>query len=279
MRAEALTARRPEDVAIAHMSLLELAPPELVSCAAAAGFCAVNMRLSPAREGETPYPMAPGSPMLRETLARMNALGVRVDNVEVIRILPQTDPAAHEPLFERAALLGANSVIVVSADPDAGRATASLAALCSGAAAYGLELDLEFMRFTELRNLPAAVEMVRASGARNARVLPDVLHIARCGDDPADLAGMADLVGLVQLCDAPAAPPADLLHEARFARLLPGEGELPVQAVLRALPPDVRLAVESPLDGTRGLLPPLRRAQLTFDAVARLLAGEMRGGG
>ncbi|MBN3728472.1 sugar phosphate isomerase/epimerase, partial [Burkholderia sp. Ac-20379] len=52
-----------------------------------------------------------------------------------------------------------------------------------------------------------------------------------------------------QFCDAAATAPAStaaISEEARFDRLLPGEGGLPLQAFVQALPPGIPLALEVP---------------------------------
>ena len=54
-------------IGIAHLTLLALSPPELVSTAAEAGYDFVGVRVKAVTEGEHQYPMAPGSPMSRET--------------------------------------------------------------------------------------------------------------------------------------------------------------------------------------------------------------------
>ena len=56
---------------IAHLTLLALSPPELVTTAAEAGFDFVGVRVKAVTDGEHQYPMAPGSPMSRETLLRL----------------------------------------------------------------------------------------------------------------------------------------------------------------------------------------------------------------
>jgi hypothetical protein len=81
-------------------------------------------------------------------------------------------------------------------------------------------------------------------------VLVDALHVQRCGVRLADLADLAaadpGLLTYVQLCDAPLAAPADPVHEARAARLLPGEGQLPLRGLLAALPDGIQVTVEAP---------------------------------
>ena len=45
---------------------------------------------------------------------------------------------------------------------------------------------------------------------------------------------------------------ADAVHEARAARLLPGEGELPLRELLTALPDGIPVAVEAPRSAVDG---------------------------
>ena len=62
------------------------------------------------------------------------------------------------------------------------------------------------------------------------------------------------LLGYVQLCDAPLAAPAGEAagSEARDGRLLPGDGELPLTALLAAVPPGMPVAIEAPSLSLRG---------------------------
>ncbi len=71
----------------------------------------------------------------------------------------------------------------------------------------------------------------------NAHILVDALHVFRSGTPPQEFAALDPaLLGPLQLCDAPATPPADLIAEARTRRLLPGAGELALPALIDALP-------------------------------------------
>ena len=75
----------------------------------------------------------------------------------------------------------------------------------------------------------------------------------------------------MQLCDAPATPPADLIAEARTRRLLPGAGELGSTSLLDALPRDIALGVEVPLAGQRPDLDPGARLALLVSATRDFL--------
>jgi sugar phosphate isomerase/epimerase len=94
-----------------------------------------------------------------------------------------------------------------------------------------------------------------------AGVLVDPLHLRRSGGSPAAVAVLAqsrpELFPYVQLCDAPLGAPHDgtrgLYREAVTARLLPGDGELPLGELLGALPASLPLSVETPVAALAGL--------------------------
>lgn len=110
------------------------------------------------------------------------------------------------------------------------------AAACHEAARYGLNVQLEFMPFTGIRDLPRAWQVVSAVGAPNGGIVLDVWHFRRSGSSLAELAAVpADRLFTVQLSDGPAEPEPDLWHAASHDRLLPGAGQLDVAGVLRAV--------------------------------------------
>ena len=97
---------------IAHLTLLALSPPELVVTAAEAGFDFVGVRVKAVTDGEHQYPMAPGSPMSRETLLRLSDTGLTVRDVEFLQLRPQTGPDDWMPALEAGAALGASTFSV-----------------------------------------------------------------------------------------------------------------------------------------------------------------------
>jgi sugar phosphate isomerase/epimerase len=75
-----------------------------------------------------------------------------------------------------------------------------------------------------------------------------------------------------QLCDAPMTRPDGtdaLIAEARGGRLLPGDGELPLLNLLKALPEHTVLSVELPSVSDKR--PPLDRARAIRAATSTLL--------
>ena len=264
-------------LSLAHMCVLELTPPEMVSCAADAGFSGINLRLSPARETDPQYPMIGNTPMMRETLARLEDTGIKVLDVEVLWLRPDTKPGMYNGVFEAAAQLGTRQVLAAGLDPDFGRATETYARFCEEAQPFGLNVNLEFMVISEVKTLAAAQKIISAAAKPNSGILIDALHIHRCGSPLDSIAGL-DPVQLryMQLCDAPAKVPDsldDLRFEARHNRLPPGEGGLPLRELMNALPGLIDISVETPLGGERGKLPASERAEILFESSSRFLEG------
>jgi sugar phosphate isomerase/epimerase len=269
-----LERRVAEETALEHLTLLGVPPPDLVTIAASAGFSAVGLRISPATDGERPWPVWPGSPMLAETIRRCADTGITVLDVEALRL--GALPVDHGPALETAAALGARYVNAICDDPDLSRLADSFAALTAAAAPYGLRAVVEFMAYRSVRTLAAAVAI--AGRSDGGGVLVDALHVRRCGVPLAALRAVDPaLIGYVQLCDAPLAAPgagpasAEAMHEARGARLLPGEGQLPLGALLEALPAGIAVAVEAPRPAGRGDSP-LAFARRARRALASVLS-------
>jgi sugar phosphate isomerase/epimerase len=74
------------------------------------------------------------------------------------------------------------------------------------------------------------------------------MHFFRTGGTLEKLAAVGtDVIGYVQLADAPNTPPGDSYFlDAMFARLVPGRGELPLRELIAALPADMPISLEVP---------------------------------
>lgn len=261
-------------LSLPHLTMLDATPPQVVEAAAAAGFDACSLRLWPTMAGERQHPMLDNSPMLRETRARMADSGVAVHDLEALWLQPDSRPEPYLRAFEAAAALGGRWFQVIAADPDERRLTRTLRDFCEAAAGFGLGMALEYMAISQLKSLAAAQRVLEACAVDNLVLTLDALHHFRCATSIEALAGLdPDKIGLIQLCDAPLAAPAGheaMVFEARFDRRLPGEGELPLAAWLRALPGDKVLAIEAPLPRAEAATP-TERAQLLMRSLRRFL--------
>ena len=256
--------------------MLELAPPDIVSCAAEAGFDFVGVRLIPATPGEVQHAMVGDTPLVRETARRVQGAGIRVLDVEVFRLRPATAPADYEAALATAARLGATEALVAGNDPDERRLTDNFAALCDLARPYGIGANLEPMPWTDCENLAKGVRIVTAAARENGAVLIDPIHFDRAGNRPGEIAAVPRArLRYAQMCDATAERPVDtegLLFQARAARLMPGDGGLDLGGILRELPADLPLSLEIPMETLARTMPALERARQMLSKMRRLLA-------
>ena len=115
-------------------------------------------------------------------------------------------------------------------------AAASLATVARRAADAGLRVNLEFIPFLGIPDLVTAWRLVQLAQVPTVGLVLDTWHYFRGRPDDALLAAVpGDRIGAVQVSDAAAQPhggmETDCLHHRRPA----GDGELPLDRVLRVL--------------------------------------------
>jgi sugar phosphate isomerase/epimerase len=238
---------------LAQLSLIQLAPPALLRVAGEAGFGGALVRLQKTSDGRG-HDVLADRHMIKATKQAVADTGVRIWDTEVVRLRAGADVRDFERLLEVSADLGASYVLTTVEDDERARAVETLAALCALAESFGLACSLEFMIFSAARTLQDAIAIVAATGAPNANVLIDSLHLFRSGGSVADVTRAVEsyprLIRYVQLCDADDAGPAPdentARQEASYARLVPGDGSLPLAELLAALPLDCPISVEAP---------------------------------
>lgn len=244
-----MSARR---VTLAPLMAMHYAPPQLVRLAADAGVWGCGLRLLPTVPGAVHYPLMDQPAQLRETLACLRDLGIVVFDLELIRLGPGFRAAAYLGFLEVGQRLGAQVVNVIGDDPDPSRLAASYAALCDAAAPFGLTCDIEPMPWSAVPDLASAQRVVGAVQRRNVGVLVDSLHFARSASTLADVDALPrEWLHYGQISDGRLPGPATregLIHDARCERLLPGEGDIDLEALFARLPADVPVSIEVPND-------------------------------
>jgi sugar phosphate isomerase/epimerase len=262
-------------LSLSALTVLELTPPQMVECAAEAGYDFVGLRLLPATDHEVRHEIVGDTPLKRETLARLKDTGVRVLDAEILRLKPDTNVTAYKPMLETAAELGARYVLVAGNDPDEARTAERLAQLCELAAPLGLTPSLEPMPWTDAKDITQAARIVKASGAMNTGLIIDPLHFDRAGSSTDELRALPrEYFGYVQFCDAPAERPNDLqtlLYQARCERMIPGEGGLDLAGILRALPNGLPISIEAPMEGWARTANAVQRARRLREATLAVL--------
>lgn len=263
-------------ISLAALTVLELTPPEMVDCAANAGFSHVGIRLLPATPTEPQYDIVGDAPLLREVERRLADTGIKVLDVEIFRIKPDTRVGDYEAAIATAARLGASELLVAGNDPDEARLVDSFAAFCDLASSYGLGADLEFMPWTDAKDLPQAARIIERTARGNAGMLIDAFHLSRSRSRIEDIATIPpSRLHFMQLCDVPAEIPPTMdaiLAEARTERLFPGEGGVDLLGLLRVMPRDIPLSLEVPTATLAKTVGASDRARRALAATKRLLA-------
>ncbi len=261
---------------LAQLMALPLNPAQMLRLAADSGCAAAGIRLLPAAPGGLHHPLMQDAAGRREAQAVMRDTGVRVLDLEVVRLDAAFEPARFEAFLACGAELGAAHVLVAGDDPDEARLTASYAAFCEAAARHGLTADLEFMPWTAVPTLDRAQRIVRAVDQPNAAVLVDALHLARSPSRLDDLDGWPrQRLNYAQICDGRVPGPAHvegLIHDARRERLLPGEGGIDLVGLFARLPADLPVSIEVPSESRAPAMGYLAWARLAIEATDRVLA-------
>lgn len=261
---------------LAALTALDLAPPALIDVAAACGFDHVGLRLLPAMAGGIAYRLMDDKPGLKETLARLDATGVTVADLEVVAIRPETEIASFSAFFETGERLGAKNILIAGYDPDLARFTDRYAQFCAAAAPHGLTADLEFMPWTSVPDLATASRIVAQAGQANAGILVDALHFDRSNSSTSEIARVpVHRLHYWQMCDAPAERPAttdEMIHAARHERMFPGEGGIDLVSLTRAMPSDITVSLEVPTVELAKTVDARTRARRALDAARGVIA-------
>ncbi len=170
------------------LTALSLTPPQLVEVAARTGYQYAGVRMTRVTPDEVLYPLSTDRGLRQETKARMADTGIRILDIELLRMDPTLDADHFLPCLEAGAELGAHHAIAQLPDPDRERAIARFARLCDLAKPLDIFVSLEFPHWTETGNLAEATRVVRAVNRSNAGILIDMLHFGRSDSSLEELA-------------------------------------------------------------------------------------------
>ncbi len=238
------------DYSLAHLTVLSLAPPQMIDVAARAGYRYVGLRATRVTPDEVLYDLAHDRALMQETKARLADTGIEVLDFELFRMDPSLEPESFAGVLDAAAELGARHIIAQLPDPDRERAVARFARLCDLAQPLSICVNLEFPHWTETGNLREAARVVRAVNRSNAAILVDMLHFGRSDSTLEELASLPpEWFRFAHVCDAAKEVPttmAGIIHTARDERQFPGEGGIDVRGILACLPQGIPYALEIP---------------------------------
>lgn len=239
------------------LTLLGMPPVDYIKLAAELGCVSVSTGLSGlplTMFGITdfaPYPawsLRDDPALRREMIAAMRDTGVRIGLAEGFSAKSDADVSAFAGDLDIFAELGAERLNAICMENDMAMATDQLGKLAGMAADRGMVFTIEFFPSEGINLFERALEVTGGIGRDKAKVLLDSMHFFRTGGTLAKLeAAGTDVIGYVQLADAPNTPPGEsYFMDAMFARQVPGAGELPLRELIAALPADMPISLEVP---------------------------------
>ncbi|MDE4193460.1 TIM barrel protein [Phaeobacter gallaeciensis] len=194
-------------LSLAHLTFLHLSPRKLIHLAANSGFDAVGLRLTAVNDTTPSYPLMDDPGMMADTLGALLDTGIRVSDIEFVRLTPDFNPSAMAPFLEAGAKLGARYIVTAPYDTNLDRLSQNLARFAEIAAAYHLSPVLEFFPWTTVPNLSSALKIVDKTARDDISVLLDTLHFDRSDSSLKDIVGApASRFPFLHLCDAEVPP-------------------------------------------------------------------------
>ncbi len=183
----------------------------------------------------------------REVKKRIDDNGVEVVDMEVIRLGRSIDKG--KALIEAACEIGAKNILVVSSLHSSEETADQLSHLCSIADAGNITICLEFMKFTSVKSLSDALEVIKLIDAHNIGILLDLLHVVRSGTTFKEIEACdPKLFSYAQWCDGTAQPvgwsDSELITDALDDRLIPSQGRLDALKFESLFDKDVPFSIE-----------------------------------
>jgi sugar phosphate isomerase/epimerase len=216
-----------------------------------------------------------------ELQARLAEHGLSVSGIEFYPITETADIRSYQASLALGRELGANRAVTLIFDADRGRALDRFGAFCELAQEQALTVGLEFTPLTRgCPSLDAARWFIEQAGQSHAGIGLDMLHLIRSGGSAADVARLEPrYVSYAQLCDGHGLHRSSDYFDEPRNRELPGEGDFPLQDILRALPAALALEVEVPSDkGRQAGVPAIQHAMEAVRHARAVLAAAVPGG-
>lgn len=252
-------------LSLAALTALELPPEELIACAEKTGFDCVGLRIIPSTPTEVDHELLTNKTRQKACLDLLRDSRVKVEDIEIFRILPNTNIQEFKAAFEVGQALGAKSALIAVDDPDIHRAIDNLERLAELTAQYHILPHVEFMPWLHTASLKDAVTLINQIRHPNISILIDAIHFERSHSQLHDWAlYKGTKPRYVQLCDTPTVKVADkqeLLFQARSHRLAPGDGYIQnLREIMNLTDETTAISLEIP-DNSQPNLPTIERIQ------------------
>ena len=233
----------PDDLVFNTTNILSGGVREIVAAAVAGGYRGITIWPSDVARAE-----ADGM-SLADVKAYVHDHGLVVTDVDcLLGWTPQALPKPGEAMveivptdrfFEIAEALDADAINLAQgfgSELDLDRAAEDLATLARRAGEHGRNVNFEFLPWCGVPDVTACLDLIERTGCPNMTIMFDTWHWFRGARDLEALRKIPGArIASTQFNDAPEKPADDLMVEAMEARLLPGEGDIPLVDLVRAL--------------------------------------------
>jgi sugar phosphate isomerase/epimerase len=241
---------------LAPTTLPEVPPLDYIDAAIHAGYDAVGLRLHKS-PGLPFHPVVGNARLITEMKAMLKDSGLPVFDIFSCYLEPDTKMSDFTASLALGAELGGRYIMVMGSDPDFARMRDNFGLFCDHAAQFNLAPTIEFVPTRPLCTMAMTVRMIRETGDRGTVCL-DPMHFMRTGGAGAEIKSYgAKYFPYTQLNDGvlfPGEPnPADFGKMRQGQRKMLGEGDVPLYDYLDALPADLPLSVEIPIELGAGL--------------------------
>lgn len=240
-----------EGIALDILTVMGMEPLPYIKLAAGLGCRHIGMSATPIVRIPEIYPewsLRDNPSLVRDVKVALLDHGISIQLGEGFLLNPDTDLEDFARDLDILADVGAHRIGVCSFDADHARTFDALAGLAQMAADRGMDACIEFVPSLGIADLASAVKAARHVGQDGFGIIIDAMHLFRSGATVADVAALdPTIIKHVQICDVPWGAPEEYAQEACFGRRCPGDGDLPLEQLIVALPAEVIVGVETPM--------------------------------
>ena len=242
---------------LAPTTLPTAAPLEYIDAAINAGYDAVGLRLHKS-PGLPFHPVVGNARLIAEIKAMLRDAKMPVFDIFSCYLEPETKISNFTASLALGAELGGKYIMVMGNDPDYSRMRDNFGLFCDEAARFNLVPTIEFVPTRPLCTMAMAVRIINEAGRGTGTVCLDPLHFTRTGGSGAEIRSYgAKYFPYTQLNDGvpfPGEPnPSDFGKMRQGQRKMLGEGDVPLCEFLDALPANLPLSIEIPIELGSGL--------------------------
>lgn len=260
------------EFSLAYLTIPGIDPLEQIRVAGETGYDYVSLRTIPMGLPGEPQVILEKDPQLfRRVREQLEKSHVKLLDIELVRVR-EDQPEDYRGAFECGAMLGAKHVLSSVWTKDYDFAARRYEKICDQAAAFGLDVNMEFPIVSCMTTFRDTVAMQKRVNKPNLKVFVDTLYAHLDDLTPEDLLSLpAEKYGIIHLCDCPLDITGDITSVVREGREYCGLGQAKLVEMLKAMPPHP-CSIELPnVDNVR-IYGPRGHAQMCLVAAKALFA-------